>query len=103
MRVANGVKVAAYELSQTNLSYKQDADCVSYDLGVKACGGPLGYIVVSVNNKHNSAIKKLAEMSVQKEAEINDKYGLISDCMMLMPSRDELSRKSVHCSIASQQ
>lgn len=52
-------------------------------IGAKACGGPTQYIAYSVNID-TTYFLKLANTYTVKMKEYNEKYGMISDCAIVM-------------------
>lgn len=61
--------------------------CTPIAYGSKACGGPMGYLYypTSVN------VEKLEEMVDaynRAEADFNQKYQVVSDCMYVMPAEN---------------
>ncbi|MCD6544994.1 MAG: hypothetical protein J7K34_10860 [Flavobacteriaceae bacterium] len=58
--------------------------CYFVGFGSKPCGGNRGYLVYSSSINVNSFLKKVKKYN-ELENKYNIKYGIISDCMMVMP------------------
>lgn len=56
------------------------ADCRYAGLGSKPCGGPWEYIVYSVSSTDSTALAELLTAYDAFEAEMNERYGYVSDC-----------------------
>lgn len=56
-------------------------------LGSKACGGPQMYIAYP-NSIDTEAFLELVKRYTDAERAYNEKHGIISDCMMVMPPSD---------------
>ena len=52
-------------------------------IGSKACGGPTSYIAYPINLEDE--ILKKASQFTSMQSEFNTKYGLMSDCAMILP------------------
>jgi hypothetical protein len=64
-----------------------DGECASIAYGSKACGGPMGYLYYPTSID----VEKLEEMTEaynRAEAEFNQKYQVVSDCMYVMPAEN---------------
>ncbi len=55
-------------------------------LGSKACGGPASYIAYPENSNSQSFLS-LVEQYTEAQQAFNKKYGVISDCMFIMPPK----------------
>jgi len=53
-------------------------------IGSKACGGPTGYLAYSSGIDTEDFLKKVA-LYTELQDQYNKKWGIISDCMALMP------------------
>ena len=60
------------------------SDWKSVGLGVKACGGPVSYIAYSAKIDEAKFLEKV-NLYNQKSTEYNNKYNLVSDCMLITP------------------
>ena len=58
--------------------------CDFVGVGSKPCGGYRGYLVYSTSIDVTSFLKKVKKYN-ELENKYNIKYGIISDCMILMP------------------
>ncbi|WP_297985606.1 hypothetical protein [uncultured Chryseobacterium sp.] len=52
-------------------------------IGSKACGGPASYLAYP-KDKEDDILPKIQKYTRQQSA-FNQKYGIVSDCMMVMP------------------
>ena len=85
MDLFNNISNLAYSKACSN---SLDWSYVAY--GVKACGGPQGYIPYSKNIDTKAFLKKVEEYS-KAEKEFNIKWGIASDCAVVNPP------KSIEC------
>jgi hypothetical protein len=53
-------------------------------IGSKPCGGPTGYVAYSKSINESSFLEKIKTYNELQQA-YNEKWGLSSDCMMVMP------------------
>ena len=58
-------------LAKKDLSCTFPSDCQVIAVGSRACGGPNGYVVTSVNNKDLTKLETLAQTVTKKEAAYN--------------------------------
>ncbi len=74
-------------LNESDLSCSSADQCTTVATGSKACGGPSGYLVVSLNNRFvvDGTIEKLAQQTAAIDANLNLFLGLVSDCSFLVP------------------
>ena len=72
------------------LSCSDASDWKFTAIGVKACGGPTGYVAYSTKIDEALLLKKVA-LYTQKQKAFNVKWGASSDCMFLSPP------KSISC------
>jgi len=61
------------------------ADCRSIGLGRKPCGGPWEYVVYSVASVDSSELAAQVATYNQFNAELNLRYGWVSDCSVPPP------------------
>ena len=71
------------------------ADCRYAGLGAKPCGGPWEYIVYSVSSTDSTALADQLAVYDAFEAEINERYGYVSDCSV--PAIPVLAFKDGRC------
>jgi hypothetical protein len=69
-------------LAKKDLSCTFPSDCQVISVGSRACGGPNGYVITSVNNKDLTKVETLAQTVTKKEAAYNAKYQVFSICSM---------------------
>lgn len=65
-------------------SCTEEKSCDYIAVGSKACGGPKTYLVFS-SSVDRQKLEKLVEAYNQAEAGYNEKYGIVSDCMLVTP------------------
>ena len=58
--------------------------CSALAIGHKACGGPMTYIPYSTENTDTTKLLELSEQHQQRNKELNQLTGMMSDCMMVM-------------------
>jgi len=61
---------------------ESEADCRYIGLGAKPCGGPWEYLVYSVAQTDSARLAERVAAYNQFEAEMNQKYGYVSDCSL---------------------
>lgn len=80
------------QLHEEILSFANSSDCTDPGqwaftaLGSKACGGPTSYIAYP-KNSNSQHFLSLVERYTEAQQAFNKKYGLISDCMFIMPPK----------------
>ena len=62
----------------------ENSDCDSVAFGSKACGGPKTYLVFSTSINVEMLQQKVATYNALEDA-FNKKWGIISDCSVIMP------------------
>lgn len=62
----------------------EDAECAAVALGVKACGGAKEYLVYCRASTDTAELMRVVELVNRLEAEFNERYGMVSDCMLLL-------------------
>ena len=62
---------------------EQDSQCRSLPVGHKACGGPAGHLAWSTAVSQERRLLDLARQHQQAERRAVEKYGRISDCMLV--------------------
>ena len=72
------------------------ADCRMIAFGSKPCGGPLGYLVYSINDTDTLLLVAKVELYNLKQEAHNNKWGINSDCMFVGPP-DSLICEDGHC------
>lgn len=60
------------------------AECRTAALGVKACGGPKEYLVYCSASTDSVALASAVDLVNTMEREFNERYNLVSDCMLLL-------------------
>lgn len=73
------------DLNDDDLSCVNDNDCDVLPLGVRACGGPAEYIVISLHNPQLSRIQQYAEELEAKAIEYVQQSNMASTCIMVLP------------------
>jgi hypothetical protein len=58
--------------------------CATMALGVKACGGPKEYLVYCSARTNREALTSAVELVNRLEREFNERYDVVSDCMMVL-------------------
>ena len=66
-------------------SCSNSKQCGALPMGQKACGGPMTYIPYSTENTDTTKLIELSDQHQQKNKELNQLTGMMSDCMMVMP------------------
>ena len=64
--------------------------CATAALGVKACGGPKEYLVYCRASTDTGALGAAVELVNRLEREFNERYGIVSDCMLLLEPQVEV-------------
>ena len=64
---------------------KDVEDCRSIAFGAKPCGGPWSYKIYSVSGVDTLALAGMVDAYNKFNAVLNERYGWMSDCMMVMP------------------
>ncbi len=65
----------------------QSSECVAVAFGSKPCGGPWTYLVYSRTSADESALLDKVKEYNQFNKVINERHGLISDCMLVTEPR----------------
>ena len=65
----------------------QAADCASIAFGGKPCGGPWTYLVYSTTGTDVSALEALVNEYNKFNAAVNERHGVVSDCMLVTEPR----------------
>lgn len=73
----------ARELARTDGCSSADG-CATIALGSKACGGPREYLVYCRASTDTVALANAVELVNRLEREFNERYQVMSDCMMLL-------------------
>ncbi len=60
-------------------------DCKSVGMGVKACGGPVKYLIYSLSQVDEKVLLDKINAYNALQAELNKKYNRMSDCMVALP------------------
>lgn len=62
----------------------EETKCDYIAVGSKACGGPKSYLLFS-SSIDRQKLEELVEIYNKEEADFNQKYGIVSDCMLVTP------------------
>lgn len=79
----NASKKAIQDLAATSIC-NSTFTCKFIALGSKPCGGPWSYLVYSTSID-TEKLEKMVEAYNKKEADFNEKWGSVSDCMFVSP------------------
>lgn len=79
----NTSKKAIEDLAATSIC-NENTTCKFIALGSKPCGGPWSYLVYS-SSINVEKLENMVEAYNKKEADLNKKWGTISDCMFVSP------------------
>lgn len=60
------------------------SSCRAAALGWKACGGPKEYVVYCAASSDTAELARTVELVSRLDREYNERYGVVSDCMLLM-------------------
>lgn len=75
---------AAIDKVANSVSCTDAADWKFIPIGSKACGGPTGYIAYH-KTIDEAAFKKMVDAYTTAQQDFNKKWGVASDCAMVMP------------------
>ena len=70
-------------------------DCRYSGLGSKPCGGPWEYVIYSTSSTDSMALAERLTAYNSFEAEMNERYGLASDCSL--PNEPVLAHRDGRC------
>lgn len=59
--------------------------CKSVGMGVKACGGPVKYLIYSLSQVDEKVLLSKINAYNALQTELNKKYNRVSDCMVALP------------------
>ena len=79
----NSLKNEIEELVATGIC-AENSDCAYIAFGSKPCGGPWSYLVYNTSINVELLEEKIATYN-QNETDFNLKWGIMSDCMAVMP------------------
>ena len=71
------------------------ADCRLAGLGSKPCGGPWEFVIYAASSTDSTALAEKLTAHNAFEAEMNERYGLVSDC--LFPNEPVLAYRDGRC------
>jgi len=75
-------------VSEVNLKCASDADCVFLPFGHKLCGGPVSYLLVSLQDPKFAAIsEQLTKFTSLDEDFQNILYGFAGTCDYVVPAK----------------
>ncbi len=71
-----------------NISCQKSEDCTSVAMGARHCGGPAGYLVVSLRNSNYAKIAEKAKIheTISKEYLMLKGGNQMGTCQMIMPT-----------------
>ena len=76
-------------------SCEEGLECRTVAFGAKPCGGPWTYLIYGMSGTNESELLVKVENYNRVQQIINQKYGLISDCMVVLPP--DLSCQDGNC------
>lgn len=79
----DSLNTVARELARRDGCSSADG-CATIALGSKACGGPREYLVYCRASTDTVALANAVELVSRLEREFNERYQVMSDCMMLL-------------------
>jgi hypothetical protein len=68
-------------------SCDDSSGCATLAFGAKPCGGPWRYLVYSRSRADLATLTRKVDEYNRFEAEVNQRYGRVSDCMAVLPPR----------------
>lgn len=78
---------------------EQDSQCRSLPVGHKACGGPAGHVAWSTLVGDEGRLQALAQQHQQASRVVQEKSGLVSDCMLVTDPGARCNAQTQRCEL----
>jgi hypothetical protein len=80
-------KLMEDEIRQTTSDKRclADTDCRAIGFGHKPCGGPVSYLIYSIQSTNEEQLGLMVSVYNQNQAELHEQSGFVGTCEYLMP------------------